>query len=114
MSLISLGATIIPRRNWKQRLRKILGGKQGALWSMSGNGESLLGEHSLRTADAFPVVASLPPKIATLFFGGRKKTTGNASAVRRLGEHVPNKRTREMIAFFTIRIKIGNLIKLTP
>ena len=32
---------------------------------------------SLRTADAFPVVASLP-------FGGREATTGNASAVRRL------------------------------
>ena len=32
--------------------------------------------HSLRTADAFPVVASL--------FGGREATTGNASAVRRL------------------------------
>ena len=39
--------------------------------------------HSLRTADAFPVVASLPPK--KLFFGGREATTGNASAVRRLG-----------------------------
>ena len=35
---------------------------------------------SLRTADAFPVVAvaSLPP----LFFGGREATTGNASAVQ--------------------------------
>ena len=59
--------------------------------------------YSLRTADAFPVVASLPPKIAskqkvlrhgnrfaardsqTLFFGGREATTGNASAARRLG-----------------------------
>ena len=47
---------------------------------------------SLRTADAFPVVGSLPPKnsvalfrkIATLFFGGREQTTGNASAIRRL------------------------------
>ena len=29
---------------------------------------------SLRTADAFPVVASLPPQ--TLFFGGREATTG--------------------------------------
>ena len=38
---------------------------------------------SLRTADAFPVVASLPPK-NMLFFGGREATTGNASAVRRL------------------------------
>ena len=36
-----------------------------------------------RTADTFPVVASLPPKIA-LFFGGREATTGNVSAVRRL------------------------------
>ena len=35
---------------------------------------------SLQTADAFPVVASLP----SLFFGGREATTGNASAVRRL------------------------------
>ena len=46
---------------------------------------------SLRIADVFPVVRSLPPnsvaifrKIATLFFGGREPTTGNASAVRRL------------------------------
>ena len=47
---------------------------------------------SLRTADALPVVGSLPPKnsvaifrkIATLFFGGRERTTGNASAIRRL------------------------------
>ena len=31
---------------------------------------------SLRTADAFLDVASLPP----LFFGGREATTGNASA----------------------------------
>ena len=35
---------------------------------------------SLRTADAFPVVASLPTKN----FGEREATTGNASAVRRL------------------------------
>ena len=35
---------------------------------------------SLRTADAFPVVASLPP----LLFGGREATARNASAVRRL------------------------------
>ena len=35
--------------------------------------------YSLWTADAFPVVASLPPK-------GREATTGNASAVRRLGK----------------------------
>ena len=34
---------------------------------------------SLRTADAFSVVASLPPKEK-----GREATTGNASAVRRL------------------------------
>ena len=33
---------------------------------------------SLRTADAFPVVASLPPKNSYVFF------SGNASAVRRL------------------------------
>ena len=36
---------------------------------------------SLRTADVFPLVAFLPPK---LFFGGREATTGNTSAVRRL------------------------------
>ena len=35
---------------------------------------------SLQTADAFPVVASLP----SLFFGGGEATTGNASAVPRL------------------------------
>ena len=44
---------------------------------------------SLRTADAFPVGASLPPKREKrrpemLFFAGREATTGNASAVRRL------------------------------
>ena len=39
---------------------------------------------SLRTAKAFPVVASLPPKNS----GGREATTGNASAVRRLGIRV--------------------------
>ena len=37
----------------------------------------------LRTADAFPFVASLPPK---LFFGAREATTGNVSAVHRLGK----------------------------
>ena len=36
-----------------------------------------VGDHSLRTADAFPVVASLPPK-------KKEATTGNASAVHRL------------------------------
>ena len=36
---------------------------------------------SLRTADAFPVIASLPPKNS----GGREAMTGDASAVRRLG-----------------------------
>ena len=36
---------------------------------------------SLRSADVFPVVASLPPKI---IFGGRKVTTGDTSALRRL------------------------------
>ena len=35
-------------------------------------------ESSLRSADAFPVVASLPPK------NRREATTGNASALRRL------------------------------
>jgi len=33
LSLISLGTTVIPRRNWKQWFWKILWGKQGALWS---------------------------------------------------------------------------------
>ena len=42
--------------------------------------QSNLARPSLRTADAFPVVASLPPKNS----GGREATTGNASAVRRL------------------------------
>ena len=37
---------------------------------------------SLRTADAFPVVTSLPPKKSDAIFGGREATTGNASAVR--------------------------------
>ena len=36
---------------------------------------------SLRTADAFPVVAS---SLSEKFFGGREATTGNASAGRRL------------------------------
>ena len=36
---------------------------------------------SQRTADIFPVVASLPPKN---ILGGREATTGNVSAVRRL------------------------------
>ena len=42
--------------------------------------QSNLARPSLQAADAFPVVASLPP----LVFGGREATTGNASAVRRL------------------------------
>ena len=33
-SSISLGMTVIPRRNWKQWLCKTFGGKQDALWSM--------------------------------------------------------------------------------
>ena len=37
---------------------------------------------SLRTAHAFPVVASLPPKNSDAIFGGREATIGNASAVR--------------------------------
>ena len=41
-------------------------------------------ECSLRSADVFPVVASLPPKIASLIFGGRETTTANMSALRRL------------------------------
>ena len=41
--------------------------------------------HSLRTANAFPVVASLPPKNSYFNLEGeREATTGNASAVRRL------------------------------
>ena len=44
---------------------------------------------SLRTADVFPVVASLPPKNNFIFriilsFEGREATTVNTSAVRRL------------------------------
>ena len=49
-----------------------------------------VGVHSLRTVDVFTVVASLPSKDKIilkikLFFGGREATTGNKSAVRRLG-----------------------------
>ena len=40
----------------------------------------ILTNFSLRTADAFPLVASLPP----IFRREREATTGNASAVRRL------------------------------
>ena len=43
---------------------------------------------SLRTADAFPVVTSLPPKT-----GGREATTGNRSAVRRLRFSTPSGKT---------------------
>ena len=50
---------------------------------------------SLRTADAFPIVASLPP----LFFGGREVTTGNTSAVRRLV------RASSKVTFITDRIR---------
>ena len=42
--------------------------------------QSNLARPSLRTADAFLVIASLP----SLFFGGREAMTKNASAVRRL------------------------------
>ena len=40
--------------------------------------------HSLRSADVFAVVASLPPKINDAIFGGREATIGNTSALRRL------------------------------
>ena len=54
------------------------------------------GPNSLRTADAFPVVASLPAKNSISgrrfsLFGGREATTGNASAVRRLRPEGPKK-----------------------
>ena len=43
---------------------------------------------SLRSADVFPIVASLPPKNNNNknnnILGGREATTGNTSAVRRL------------------------------
>ena len=42
--------------------------------------QSNLARPSLRTADAFPVVASLPRKNSE----AREVTTGNVSAVRRL------------------------------
>ena len=48
---------------------------------------------SLRTVDAFSVVASLSPKKKKKreIFGAREATTGNASAVRRLGFNlIPN------------------------
>ena len=65
--------------------------------SRSRSGASLfsLFDLSLRTADAFPVVASLPPKnslrTADAFpvVGGREATTGNASTVRRLLRPLP-------------------------
>ena len=50
---------------------------------------------SLRTADAFPVVASLP----ALFLGGGEATTGNASAVPRLV------RASSKVTFITDRIR---------
>ena len=40
---------------------------------------------SLRTADAFPVVASLPPKNFRREVEIERSDDGNASAVRRLG-----------------------------
>ena len=43
--------------------------------------ENLRRSYSLRSADVFPVVASLPPKT---IFGGRDATTGNTSALLRL------------------------------
>ena len=42
---------------------------------------------SLRSADVFPVVASLP-SLPPLFFGGREATTGNTSVLRRLQTEV--------------------------
>ena len=38
----------------------------------------------MRSADVFPVVAFVPPKINWLIFGGREATTGSTSALRRL------------------------------
>ena len=49
---------------------------------------------SLRSADAFPVVASL-------FFGGREATTGNASALRRLS-HVRFKKKKLKREVFSV------------
>ena len=34
LSSISLGTTVIPRTNWRQWSRKILGSKKGVLWSL--------------------------------------------------------------------------------
>ena len=39
MSSISLGMTVIPRRNKKTKSFKSLGGKLGVLWEISANGE---------------------------------------------------------------------------
>ena len=63
--------------------------------SRSGASLFSLFDLSLRTADAFPVVASLPPKnslrTADAFpvVGWREATTGNASTIRRLLRPLP-------------------------
>ena len=62
---------------------------------------------TLGTADAFPVVASLPPKNSDAIFGAREETTGNASAVRRLGNEPF---TRQIILSVDICLKKLSLI----
>jgi len=73
---------------------------------------------SLRGADVFPVVASL-------FLGGREATTGNTSALRRLGDawsvHVFFPKTKQIanpkfnlhLYFFAAEVKMLNEIKQT-
>ena len=51
------------------------------IWVVTRHQYGISALFSRGTADVFPVVASLPPRI---FFGGREATTGNTSAVRRL------------------------------
>ena len=57
--------------------------------------------HSLRTADAFPVVASLPP------------TTGNASAVRRLSAAKIWNVLPDCVGKRRISISLRNSLRLT-
>ena len=69
--------------DWNRLGRKIYLGVRTGIFFLSSIFDSL------RTADVFPVAAFLAPKnnnkkIIKIFFGGRKATTGNTSAVRRL------------------------------
>ena len=64
---------------------------------------------SLRTADVFPVVASLPPYFSESFSEGEKRRPGNASAVRRLQDSVQV----ENLARVFISVEIAKLTAYT-